>query len=132
MGKIKLRCQIRDLMSAVTCYIIDADTSYDLLLGRLWIHKNHVVPSMLHQVMNYVDAQGQMHTLVVEQHPFRGLKTHFTDSLLYQDANETNAWEVFASESGNEAESLWYVWLSPLCRPLIQLISRTLAVTALA
>jgi len=33
MGKIKLRCQIGDLKSEVTCYVIDADTSYNLLLG---------------------------------------------------------------------------------------------------
>ena len=34
MGKIKLKCQIRDLRSKVTCYIIDANTLYNLLLGR--------------------------------------------------------------------------------------------------
>jgi len=32
MGIIKPRCQIRDLRSRVTCYAIDADTSYNLLL----------------------------------------------------------------------------------------------------
>src|SRR3954464_5824629 len=86
MGKIKLRCQIRDLKSEVIVYVIDADTSYNLLLGRPWIHKNHIIPSPLHQVMKYVDAQGQVRTLVAEQRPFRGVETHFTDSLLNQDA----------------------------------------------
>jgi len=33
-GKIKHRCQIGDLKSEVTCYVINADTSYNLLLGR--------------------------------------------------------------------------------------------------
>ena len=33
MRKIKLKYQIGDLKSEVTCYIIDADTSYNLLLG---------------------------------------------------------------------------------------------------
>ena len=33
LGKIHLRCQIRDLKLEVTCYVIDADTSYNLLLG---------------------------------------------------------------------------------------------------
>ena len=32
MGKIKLKCQIGDLRFKVTCYVIDADTSYNLLL----------------------------------------------------------------------------------------------------
>jgi len=34
LGKIWLRCRIRDLKSEVTCYVNDADTSYNLLLGR--------------------------------------------------------------------------------------------------
>ena len=33
MEKIKIRCQIGDLKSEVTYYVIDADTSYNLLLG---------------------------------------------------------------------------------------------------
>jgi len=35
MGKIKLRCQIGDLKFEVTCYVIDDDTSYNLLLATL-------------------------------------------------------------------------------------------------
>src|SRR5947208_10571006 len=83
MGKIKLRCQIGDHKTEVMVYVIDTDTSYNLLLGRPWIHRNHIVSSTLHQVMKYMDAQGQVHILVAEQHPFKGVETHFTDSLLY-------------------------------------------------
>jgi len=60
MGKIKLRCQIGDLRSEVTCHIIDADTSYNLLLGRPWIHRNSTVLSTLHQVMKYADEDGKV------------------------------------------------------------------------
>ena len=56
MGKVKLKCQIGDLRSEVTCYVIDADTSYNLLLGRPWIHRNSIVPSTLHQVMKYIEG----------------------------------------------------------------------------
>lgn len=34
IGKIKLKCQIGELKK-LFCYIIDAETSYNLLLGRL-------------------------------------------------------------------------------------------------
>src|SRR5436853_2139741 len=105
MGKIRLRCQIGDLKSEVTVYIIDADTSYNLLLGRPWIHKNHIVPSTLHQVMKYVDAEGQVRTLVAEQHPFKGVENHFTDSLLYRDYKETTTQTAVALDSGNEADA---------------------------
>ena len=33
LGKIQLRCRIVDLKLEVACYVIDADTSYNLLLG---------------------------------------------------------------------------------------------------
>ena len=41
MGKIKLKCQIGDLRSEVTCYVIDANTSYNLLLGRVGPKAHH-------------------------------------------------------------------------------------------
>ena len=68
MGKIKLKCQIGDLRSEVTCYIIDSDTSYSLLLGRPWIHRNSIVPSTLRQIMKYVDEDGKVRTSIAERH----------------------------------------------------------------
>ena len=106
MGKIKLKCQIGDLKSEVTCYVIDADTSYNLLLGRPWIHRNSIVPSTLHQVMKYIDGSGKVRTLIAERHPFKGVENYFTDSLLYQDSVETD--EIPQPEepdSGNEADT---------------------------
>ena len=45
LGKIRLRCQIGDLKLEVTCYVIDTDMSYNLLLRRPWIQANWIVPS---------------------------------------------------------------------------------------
>src|SRR3954464_1726536 len=104
MGKIKLRCQIGDLKTELAVYVIDADTSYNLLLGRPWIHRNHIVPSTLHQVMKYLDDQGQVRTLVVEQCPFKGVENYFTDALLYQETHEVVAQEKEELELGNEAD----------------------------
>ena len=66
MGKIKLRCQIGDLKSEVMCYVIGTNTSYNLLLGRLWIHRNSIVSSTLHQVMKCVDERGSVRTLIAK------------------------------------------------------------------
>src|SRR4051812_28721543 len=104
MEKIKLRFQIGDLKTEVTVCVIDADTSYNLLLGRPWIQRNHSVPSTLHQVMKYVDDQGQVRTLGAEQHPFKGVKNHFTDALLYQEAHEVVVQDKEVLELGNEAD----------------------------
>jgi len=90
MGKIKLRYQFGDLKSKVTCYVIYVDTSYSLLLRRLWIHCNAIVPSTLHQVIKYVGGDEKVRTLIAERHPFKGVKNYFTDSLLYQDSLEAD------------------------------------------
>ena len=105
MGKINLKCQIGDLRSEVTCYVIDADKSYNLLLGHLWIHRHSIIPSTLHQVMKYAD-EGVVKTLIVEKHSFKGIEKYFTDSLFYQDSLETV--EDLSPEdpdSGNEADT---------------------------
>ena len=60
MGKIRLKCQIADLKTEVTCYVIENETYNSLLLGRPWIHANGIVPSTLHQCFKYVDKNGQV------------------------------------------------------------------------
>src|SRR3954467_9630032 len=74
IGKIRLKCQIGDLKTEVTCYVINADTSYNLILGRPWLHRNGLIPSSLHQVVKYIDKDGRQCTLVADSNPFKGMK----------------------------------------------------------
>jgi len=78
---------MRDLKSEVICYVIDADTSYNLLLGRPWIHANWIVPSTLHQCFKYV-SDDVVRTVYAEMQPFKGVENYFTDSLLYHKSNK--------------------------------------------
>jgi len=71
LGKIRLQCQIGDLKSEVTCYIIDADTSYNLLLGGPWIHANWIVPSTLHQCFKYIRDDVVVWMVFTEVQPFK-------------------------------------------------------------
>src|SRR3954463_1460377 len=54
--------------------------------------------------MKYVDAQGQVRTLVAEQRPFKGVENYFTDALLYQEAHEVVVQEKEELELDNEAD----------------------------
>jgi len=85
LGKVRLRCQIGDLKSKVTCYVIDADTSYNLLLIRPWIHANWIMPPTLHQCFKYVDDKAMIRTVFTKMQPFKGVENFFTDSLLYKE-----------------------------------------------
>jgi len=90
----------------VTCYVIDADTSYNLLLGRPWIHSNWIVPSTLHQCFKYVEDDATVRTVFAEKQQFKGVENYFTDALLYQETGETSKESLSDDDdSGNEADS---------------------------
>ena len=44
-GAINIVLEIDDFLTRVDCQVIDAITTYNLLLGRPWMHKYKVVPS---------------------------------------------------------------------------------------
>ena len=52
IGMIHLELIIGELISNVFFHIIDAKTTYNILLGRPWIHGNEIVPSTLHQCLS--------------------------------------------------------------------------------
>ncbi|XP_069152078.1 uncharacterized protein [Solanum lycopersicum] len=52
-GEIYLIVTIGPAEFGITFQVIDMDTSYNLLLGRPWIHMARAVPSTLHQVVKF-------------------------------------------------------------------------------
>jgi len=89
----------------VTCYVIDADTSYNMLLGRPWIHDNWIIPSTLHQCFKYVDDNSEVKTVFASLQPFKGVENYFTDSIFYSDDEENDEEPIFHVDDGNEADS---------------------------
>ncbi|KAK4566254.1 hypothetical protein RGQ29_002479 [Quercus rubra] len=53
---IHLELIIGELTSNVLFHVIDAKTTYNMLLGRPWIHGNGIVPSTLHQCFKYLQS----------------------------------------------------------------------------
>ncbi|XP_070043118.1 uncharacterized protein [Nicotiana tomentosiformis] len=53
IGEINLILTIGPVDFEVTFQVLDMDTSYNFLLGRLWIHAAGVVPSTLHQMVKF-------------------------------------------------------------------------------
>ncbi|KAJ6816224.1 uncharacterized protein M6B38_417770 [Iris pallida] len=88
IGKIRLKCQIRNLQFEVTCYVIDTDTSYNILLGCPWIHDYMIVPSTLHQCFKYVDKYGFVRTEFADIDPFKGVESYYSDSCLYEKSKK--------------------------------------------
>ncbi|KAG9458349.1 hypothetical protein H6P81_002857 [Aristolochia fimbriata] len=53
LGMICLKLLIGDMVAETPFQVMDSRTSYNLLLGRPWLHVNGVVPSTLHQCFKY-------------------------------------------------------------------------------
>ncbi|KAL0462153.1 UNVERIFIED_CONTAM: hypothetical protein Slati_0102900 [Sesamum latifolium] len=49
---------MEDMVSTALFHVIDAKTSYNMLLGRPWLHENAVVPSTWHQCFKYCHNAG--------------------------------------------------------------------------
>ncbi|KAG9450546.1 hypothetical protein H6P81_010511 [Aristolochia fimbriata] len=53
LGMICLKLHIGHMVAETPFQVIDSRTSYNMLLGRPWLHANGVVPSTLHQCFKY-------------------------------------------------------------------------------
>ena len=54
LGAVNLTIQMGPIEFSVQFLVLDIDTSYNLILGKSFIHMAGVVPSTLHQMMKLV------------------------------------------------------------------------------
>lgn len=71
MNKLPIKVEKVTLQTMI--HVIPNDLSYNLLLGRPWLHEMHVVPSTLHCIMKYVYNK-KIYTIIVDIEPYDCLK----------------------------------------------------------
>nr|XP_016466442.1 PREDICTED: uncharacterized protein LOC107789180 [Nicotiana tabacum] len=82
IGSIKMEITMGDMQSTAWMHVIDAKTSYNLLLGRSWIHENKVVPSTYYQCLKY-NKDGVEKKIVADVKPFAEAEAYFADAKFY-------------------------------------------------
>ncbi|KAH0773265.1 hypothetical protein KY290_010402 [Solanum tuberosum] len=82
IGSIKLEIHMEDLRSSAWMHVIDAKTSYNILLGRPWVHENRIVSSSYYQCLKYLE-DGIEKKIVADDNPFTEVETHFADAKFY-------------------------------------------------
>ena len=91
LGKVRLELVIDGMESNALFHVIDAKTTYNMLLGRPWIHQNGVVSSTLHQCFKYC-KNGEVKTVVADAKPFTVAEAHYADAKFYlKDASVEDA-----------------------------------------
>ncbi|KAM2661242.1 hypothetical protein EV2_023578 [Malus domestica] len=88
MGSIALQMEIWELYSDALFHVIDADTSYNVLLGRPWLHTYGVVPSTLHQCLKFL-VNGEVKKVLADTDPFRGEEVNYADAKFYKQSKVT-------------------------------------------
>ncbi|KAK1614458.1 hypothetical protein QYE76_019975 [Lolium multiflorum] len=83
MGTISLVLKLDTLSTYVKFHVIDAATSYNALLGRPWLHDNHVIPSTLHQCIKYTDQTGETVRIFADKKPFTIAESFYADAKFY-------------------------------------------------
>ncbi|KAL0300166.1 UNVERIFIED_CONTAM: hypothetical protein Scaly_2567400 [Sesamum calycinum] len=74
-----MQLTIEDMVSSALFHVIDAKTSYNMLLGRPWLHENAVVPSTWHQYFKY-RRNGIVKKVLSDSKPFTEVESHFADA----------------------------------------------------
>lgn len=87
IGTLRLDLLIEDMSSSVLLHVIDAKTSYNILLGRPWIHDNGVVPSTLHQCFKY-SRDGMVKKVCADDKPFTEAEAYIADAKYYIRKND--------------------------------------------
>ncbi|KAM1674508.1 hypothetical protein ACFX2K_040568 [Malus domestica] len=98
MGMVRVEMTIGELKSSTIFHVIDARTSYGLLLGRPWIHANGVVPSTLHQCLKFY-REG-VKVIYGDTKPFTEAESHFADAKFYMD--EDMEWQAVPKKQEEE------------------------------
>ena len=78
---IALELVTGELSSNTLFHVIDAKTSYNVLLGQPWLHENGVIPSTLHQCFKFY--KGGVKKVEVDTKPFIEVEFYFADTKFY-------------------------------------------------
>lgn len=69
LGIVVLPIRVGPTQKDTICQVLDIDLSYNILLGRPWIHEMQVVPSTYHQCLKF-PHNGQEITISANSNPF--------------------------------------------------------------
>ena len=83
INMIHIELIIGDLSTSSIFYVIDAKTSYRLLLGRPWPHEHGIVASTLHQCLKYF-RHGEK-KINEDVNLFTKAESHFTDARFFKE-----------------------------------------------
>ncbi|KAL0313481.1 UNVERIFIED_CONTAM: Transposon Tf2-12 polyprotein [Sesamum radiatum] len=87
VGIIRMQLTMEDMVSTALFHVIDAKTSYNMLLGRPWLHENAVVASTWHQCFKYC-CNSVVKKVLGDSKPFTEAESHYADAKYYIEGDK--------------------------------------------
>jgi hypothetical protein len=88
LGYVIVDLAVGPIRTATKFHIIDAQTNYQIILGRSWMHRFAVIPSSYHQCLKAIWA-GKKVTVAASDRPFEVCEAHLSDSVYFTEMEET-------------------------------------------
>ena len=84
VGHILLWLKVGPIASFAHFHVMKTEISYQILLGRLWLHKHRLVPSTYHQCVKG-RLNGRMIQIVANPSLFKQAKAHLVETMFYDE-----------------------------------------------
>ncbi|KAJ1385748.1 Ribonuclease H-like superfamily [Sesbania bispinosa] len=84
LGRVHAVLEVGPIKTVNVFQVVEGDSSYQLLLGRPWIHLHHCVPSTLHQCIK-LNFRGKEIEIPGVKAPFESSEFHLMDATLFDD-----------------------------------------------
>src|SRR6266702_1964764 len=83
-GYVQLALRVGPIVALTRCHVINAEVSYHVLLGRPWLHKHRLIPSMFHQCIKG-RLNGRPIRIPANHNPFSQGEVNFTETMFYDE-----------------------------------------------
>ena len=87
IGYVNVAVHMGNLNSHARFHVINARTSYQLLIGRVWMHAHGMIPSTFHQCAK-ANIKGVEVTVGASERPFSKEEAHLVDAVFYTEQRE--------------------------------------------
>ena len=83
-GYVQLALRVGPIVALTRFHVINAEVSYHVLLGRLWLHKHRLIPSTYHQCIKR-RLNGRAVRILANRNPFSQGEVNFVETMFYDE-----------------------------------------------
>jgi len=81
-GYVQMALKVSPIVALTRFHVINLEVSYHVLLGRSWLHKHHIIPSMYHQCVKR-RLNGRPVRIPANHNPFSQGEVNFVETMFY-------------------------------------------------